>query len=161
MSDDVISTFVAWHVHTRQVASYTYISRPLSSSPLLDAIKRLGLPAADEQSDSRPQPETGVGDVNPFASIVSLLASLPGVSDAGDKEEVKPARYLVAKGLPTLPRKVVEKVRKLEFVDMEEFLQASRSLRLAEQGKPSSSLQDSLVGAFSQFQVLQQHRAQR
>jgi len=49
--------------------------------------------------------------------------------------------------------KLVEKAWNLEYVDMEEFLPAPRSLRLAEQGKPSSSLQESLVGAFSHFQT--------
>lgn len=118
----------------------------------------MGLPAAEERPPSCP--ESGAGDLNPFAAILPLLASLPGVSGGGEKAEVKPARYLVAKGLPTLPRKLVEKVWRLEYVDMEEFLPAPRSLRLAEQGKPSS-LQDSLVGALDQFQALQQHRSQR
>ena len=49
----------------------------------------------------------------------------------------------MAKGLPTLPMKLVEKAWNLEYVDMEEFLPAPRSLRLAEQGKQSSSLQES------------------
>ena len=107
------------------------------------------------------QTETGVGGLNPFASIIPLLASLPGPSEPRDKAESKPSRYLVAKGLPTLPMKLVEKAWNLEYVDMEEFLPAPRSLRLAEQGKPSSSLQESLVGAFSQFQALQQHKSQK
>ena len=122
-------------------------SRPLGLSPLPEAIRSLGLPAAEERLP--PGPESGAGDVNPFAAILPLLASLPGVSGGG--EQAKPARYLVAKGLPTLPRKQVEKVWRLEYVDMEEFLPAPRSLRLAEQGKPSSL----------QFLALQQHRFQR
>ena len=44
---------------------------------------------------------------------------------------------------------------------MEDLLPAPRSLRLAEQGAVPSSLQDSLVGALSHFQALQQHRSQR
>ena len=43
---------------------------------------------------------------------------------------------------------------------MEEFLPAPRSLRLAEQAKPAVSLQESLVGAFSQFQASQQQKGQ-
>ena len=76
--------------------------------------------------------------------------------------ETKSARYLIAKGLPTLPSKVVEKAWNGEYVDMEEFLPAPRSLRIAEMGKPVPSLQESLVGAFSHFQALQHHqKAQR
>ena len=78
-----------------------------------------------------------------------------------DKAVTKPARYLVAKGLPTLPMKLVEKVWNLDYVDMEEFLPTPRSLRLAEQGRSSTSLQESLVGAFSQFQALQQQKTQK
>ena len=63
--------------------------------------------------------------------------------------------YLVAKGLPTLPCKQVEKVWGLEFVDMEDFLPAPRSLRLAEQGTAAPSFQESLVGALNQFQAIQ------
>ena len=57
--------------------------------------------------------------------------------------------------------KLVERVWNLEYVDMEEFLPAPCSLRIAEQGRSSASLQESLVGAFSQFQALQQYKAQR
>jgi len=73
---------------------------------------------------------------------------------------VKPARYLVAKGLPTLPTKLVEKVWNLEFVEMEEFLPTPRALRIAEQGNPASSLQESLIGALSHFQALPHHKSQ-
>ena len=61
----------------------------------------------------------------------------------GDKVELKPSRYLVEKGLPTLPMKLVEKVGNLEYVDMEEF---PRSLRIAEHGRSSASLQEGLAG---------------
>ena len=44
---------------------------------------------------------------------------------------------------------------------MEEFLPAPRSLRLAEQGKPAPSLQESLVRVFNQFQAIQSQRTQR
>ena len=67
----------------------------------------------------------------------------------------------MAKGLPTLTMRVVERIWNLEFVEMEDLLPAPRSLRLAEQGTTPKSLQDSLVGALSHFQALQQHKAQR
>jgi hypothetical protein len=73
----------------------------------------------------------------------------------------EPKLYLVAKGLPTLPMKVVERIWDLEFVVMEDLLPAPRTLRLAEQAAKSSLLQESLVGALNQFQATQQHRAQR
>ena len=47
-----------------------------------------------------------------------------------------------------------------EYIDMEEFLPAPRSLRLAEQSKSASTLQESLVGALHQFQAAQGQRAQ-
>ena len=48
-------------------------------------------------------------------------------------------------------------------MEMEEFLSAPwpRVLQLAEQGTRVSSLQDSLVGALSHFQALQQQRSKR
>ena len=57
--------------------------------------------------------------------------------------------------------KLVDRIWNLEYVDMEEFLPAPRSLRLAEQGKPAPSLQESLVGAFNQFQAIQIQKTQR
>ena len=89
-----------------------------------DAVRSLGLPAVEERLPSGP--ESGTGELNPFVAILPQRASLPGVSCGGEKAEVKPARYLVAKGLPTLPRKLVE-VWWLEYVDMEEFLPALRA----------------------------------
>jgi hypothetical protein len=57
-----------------------------------------------------------------------LLSALQ-TTDPREKTEGKP-RYLVSKGLPTLPQKLVEKVWALEFVDMEDFLPTPRVLRL-------------------------------
>ena len=57
--------------------------------------------------------------------------------------------------------KLAEKAWNLEFIEMEEFLPAPQSLRLAEQGKPALSLQDSLVGALNQFQAIQSQKSQR
>ena len=79
-------------------------------------------------------------------------------AETREKGELKPSRYRVEKGLPTLPVKLVEKAWNKEYVDMEEFLPTPRSLRLADQARTSSSLQESLVGALSQFQALQHHQ---
>ena len=43
---------------------------------------------------------------------------------------------------------------------MEEFLQAPRSLQLAEQGKSASTLQERMVGALNQFQAIQGQKGQ-
>ena len=80
--------------------------------------------------------------------------------ESKDKTDPKPLRYLIAKGLPTLPMKTVEKVWSGEYIDTEEFLPAPRSLRLAEQRKAASTLQESLVGALNKFQAAQGQRAQ-
>ena len=73
-----------------------------------------------------------------------------------DPADSRPSRFLVAKGLPTLPMKVVEKAWSLEFVDMLDFLPTPRALRIAELGGHSqSSLQGSLVGALNEFHAIQ------
>ena len=90
-----------------------------------------------------------------------LSAFLPLLTADFKAPPPKSARVLVAKGLPTLPAKVVEKAQSLEFVEMEEFLPAPRALHLAEHEKPSPSFQESLVGALNQFQAAQQQKAQR
>ena len=101
------------------------------------------------------QLDSGVGSLT---SIIPLLMSFP--LGAREKGDTKPSCYLVAKGLPTLPMKLVDRIWNLEYVDMEEFLPAPQSLHLAEQGKPAPSLQESLVTAFNQFQAIQNHRTQ-
>ena len=108
-------------------------------------------------------PEQPIADPvdSPLASILPLLMSLPMGTESKARSEPKPSRYLVAKGLPTLPMKTVERVWNMEYVEMEEFLPAPRSLRLAEQDKSASSLQESLVGALNHFQVMQQQKGQR
>ena len=105
----------------------------------------------EELADQVVKPPTAEGG-NTLASLIPWLTSLSASGTSSDTAEAKPARYLVAKGLPTI---VVQKVWNLEFVEMEDFL---RSLRLAEQ---RAALQESLVGALIQFQALQQHKAQR
>ena len=129
----------------------------LGSLPPPDKVGALELSEMGETSGQ--QPPTEKEALNPFASIIALLTAFPGPPEAGDKAEPRPLRYLVEKGLPTLPTKLVERVWNLEYVDMEEFLPAPRSLRIAEQVRSSASLQESLVGAFSQFQALQQYKA--
>lgn len=81
------------------------------------------------------------------------------VGDLREKADTKPSRYLVAKGLPTLPMKLVDRVWNLEYNDMVESLY--QSLCLAEQGKLVLSLQESLVGAFNQLQAIQSQKTQQ
>ena len=134
-------------------------AKQLGSIPSREAIESLGLPTGEEPPMARQANDRG--SLNTLASIIPLLASMPGPAEVGEKGEPKPSRYLVEKGLPTLPWNLVENVWRLEYVDMEEFLPTPCSLQLVEQEKPSPSLQDSLVGAFNQFQALQQHKSQR
>ena len=119
----------------------------------------LELPLIPEGPERQPEAEPVH---NPFTALIPFLTSLVPAVDPKEKSDPKPSRYLVAKGLPTLPGKLVDKIWNLEYVDMEEFLPAPRSLRLAELGKPAPSLQESLVGAFNQMRAQQQtHKAQR
>ena len=106
--------------------------------------------------DTLPPPKKDSAGFN--AALLPWLSALPGNVDQSSMAKSKPSRYLVSKGLPTLPLKLVEKAWNLDYVDMEEFLPAPRALRLAEQGRASTSLQESLVGAFSEFQAQQQQR---
>ena len=129
---------------------------PLGALPPASVTEGIGLPTM-AKSPERPALDSGN---NPFSSILPLLMSLPTGGEPKDKTDPKPSRYLTAKGLPTLPMKTVEKVWSGEYVDMEEFLPAPRSLRLAEQGKSASTLQESLVGALNQFQATQGQRGQ-
>jgi hypothetical protein len=107
----------------------------------------------EESADRVDKSPTAEGS-NPLASLIPWLTSLSASGTSGDTAEANPTRYLVAKGLPTIPMKVVLKVWNLEFVEMEDFLPTP-------QRAAPSSLQDSLVGALNQFQALQQHKAQR
>ena len=100
-------------------------SRELGSLPPLTAVGGLGLATSEETPPN--QPETGAVGTNPFAAILPLLTSLPGSMEHADKAVAKLAQYLAAKGLPTLPMKLVEKVWNLDYVDMEEFLPTPRS----------------------------------
>ena len=130
----------------------------LGKVPSAEALMVLGLGSFPGEQGEQQQRAAALDTASALTSIVPLLTAFSGTSEPQEKAESKPSRYLVAKGLPTLPTKLVDKVWNLEFVDMEEFLPAPRALRIREQGKPAPSLQDSLVGAFSQFQALQQHR---
>ena len=124
--------------------------------PSAEVLRGLGL-GSSEVPGQQQIPEE---QQNPFAPLIPWLTSLSTSGSQSEKSEPKPTRYLVAKGLPTLPTKLVEKIWNLEYVEMEEFLPAPRSLRIAEQSNPSHSLQDSLVGALSQFQALQKQKSQ-
>ena len=103
--------------------------------PSAGALRGLGLGSREATL----QPPTAEEPSNPFASLIPWLTSM---SASGTQPEKPEARYLVAKGLPTLPTKLVEKVWNLEYVEMEELLPTPRALRIAEQGNPSHSLQD-------------------
>ena len=141
------------------------ISRPgdpptLGDRPAEDAVRRLGLTSFAEPEDGARQ-AAGEGASNPFSALLPWLTSISASTDKKDSSVTKATRYLVAKRLPTLTMRVVERIWSLQFVEMEDLLPAPRSLRLAEQGASPKSLQDSLVGALSHFQALQQHKAQR
>ena len=80
------------------------------------------------------QTETG-GMANPFTALIPWLTSAIGSSSLPSGGVDKPSRYLVVKGIPTIPLKSAEKIWKLDYVEMEEFLPAPR---LAEQGPRAS-----------------------
>ena len=93
------------------------------------AVRRLGLPSFGESGDeSRQAP--GEGASNPFSALLPWLMSISATTDKKDSSEPKATRYLVAKVLPTLTMRVVERIWNLEFVEMEDLLPAPRSLRL-------------------------------
>ena len=104
----------------------------LGTLPATATLKRLGLPI-EEAGGSGGAPAAGP-TTNPLAAILPLL-----MSDLATPQP-RAGRVMVVKGLPALPAKVVEKAQALEFVEMEDFLPAPRTLRLAEQGKGSLSL---------------------
>ena len=132
----------------------------LGKLPSADVLLRQGITSTTSQSgegQSGQLQQPGVTMTNAMAAIIPLLSALPA-TDPKEKSESKPPRYLVSKGLPTLPLKLVEKVWALDFVDMEDFLPAPRALRLVEQQSSTASLQESLVGALSHFQAMQQQQ---
>ena len=128
----------------------------MGTVPSPEVIRGLGLPIAREEREEQREGGMESAAPNNLAAIIPLLNSVP--AETREKGELKPSRYLVAKGLPTLPVKLVEKAWNKEYVDMEEFLPTPRSICLADQARTSSSLQESLVGALSQFQALQHHQ---
>ena len=113
--------------------------------PTAGVLASLGQPGIPGSSQGTPNPPEEV--LNPFTAILPLLA-LPGAEQKESK-----SRVLIKKDLPTLPAKVVEKAQRLEFIEMEEFLPAPRSLRLTEWEKANPSLQESLVGGMNEFQA--------
>lgn len=141
---------------TPLIISRSGSQRELGNMPQAGVLQGLGLETMDNPGQQQQE-----GQNNPFAPLIPWLTSLSAGGNQPEKMEQKPARYLVAKGLPTLPTKLVEKVWNLEYVEMDEFLPSPRSLRIAEQGNSSHSLQDSLVGALNEFQATQRQRSQR
>ena len=65
---------------------------------------------------------------NPLSSVLSFLTSLPLSSGVGEDAGAKPSCYLVEKGLCTLSLKLVEKVWRMDYIEVEEFLPAPRCL---------------------------------
>lgn len=110
---------------------------PLGTVPSAEVLQNLQLATIPADTVGEQQQAENAVALTPFASILPFLMALPLTTDPKEKEEGKPLRYLVEKGLPTSPMKLVEKAWNLEFVNMEEFLPAPRSLHLAEQGKPA------------------------
>ena len=131
-------------------------TRDLGSLPPPSVTGELDLPTIPPESATLPSVDP---TLNPFASIIPFLTSLPVSTDPKGKHDSKSPHFLITKGLPTLPTKLVERAWNWEYVDMEEFLPAPRSLRLVEQRKPVPSLQESLVGALNHFQAIQQQKA--
>ena len=97
------------------------MEQDLGSVPTREAVQNLGI----QTMEDKPPAESSASEGNnPFSALIPWLAGISGGSSQLEKAESKPSRYLVAKGLPTLPMKLVEKVWNLEYVDMEEFLPA-------------------------------------
>ena len=130
----------------------------MGTVPSTEVIRGLGFPVASEEGEDHQEDEMGTTAQSNLAAVLPLLTSLLQLADSDKKGEQKLSRFPVAKGLPTLPTKLVDRAWKKEYVDMEEFLPTSRSLRLAEQGRGVGSLQESLAGALSQFQAMQQQQ---
>ena len=124
--------------------------------PFGEIVKGLGLPVLAEKGDQLTEEMSRAAQSN-LTAILPLLTALSQTGEKNDKGETKPTRYLLAKGLPILSSKLVERAWSSDYVDMEEFLPALRLLHVVEQEK-STTLQDSLVGALSQFQAIQQQQ---
>ena len=125
-----------------------------------DAMRMLNLPMVTETEDGTQQEELPTGrNGQPIQHTDSVALVHLTANNKKDSSDPKVSRYLVAKGLPSLPMRVVERIWNLQFVEMEDMLPSPRTLRLAEQEPSSRSLQDSLVGALSHFQAIQQHKA--
>ena len=86
--------------------------------PSGEVVKGLGLQVLAEKGDQLT--EMSRAAQSNLAAILPLLTVLPQTGEKNDKGETKPTRYLVAKGLPILPMKLVERAWSLDYVDMEE-----------------------------------------
>ena len=58
---------------------------------------------------------------NNSAAILPLLTSLPQPVEAKGKGEPNPSRFLVARGLPTLSMKLMDKEWNKEYMEIKEF----------------------------------------
>ena len=101
--------------------------------PPQEVIRGLGLPVVPGEGEHQQEDDMATAAQSSLPSVIPLLTFMPQSADRNDKGEPKPSRFLVAKGLPTLPMKLVDKAWNKEYVDMEEFLPTPHSLRLAEQ----------------------------
>jgi hypothetical protein len=90
--------FPSWHVGT---------VKELGSTPLGDAVRNLGFRHIEGSAKEGTSPGEGF---NPLSGIIPLLTAVSANSTQSNKVETKPSRYLVAKGLPTLPMKLMEKM---------------------------------------------------
>ena len=92
---------------SRTVVLFLAVGVQLGTVPSADLVSGLGLqPFADEQGDHQPAVQV---TSTMLSSIDPLLTAFAGVAEPQEKE-AKSSRYLVAKGLPTLLSKLVNKV---------------------------------------------------
>ena len=76
-------------------------------------------------SGSNKQPDSGMG-------FLAFFNPSHWVGDLREKADTKLSRYLVAKGLPTLPMKLIDRIWNFKYNDMVEFLY--QNLRVTDSG---------------------------
>ena len=91
---------------------------------------------------------------NKLVAIQPSLTSVLHVRESQEKGHANLKHYLVAKGLPALPMKLVKKTWNQQYQHMEEFLPTTWSPYLAKLEGSKTNLQDSLVVVLNQFQVI-------
>ena len=107
----------------------------LPDSKLLDGMKEVG-------KDSEQ-----IGDKE--ASQLADLEFPSGGARHNGKSITAKSHFLPAPGLPTVSNKLAQKIWKLEFVDMEEFLPSNKTINALEN---PIFIQDGIVGALQQLQ---------